>query len=334
LVDNGTNRVKPVASAGKTEGYLDAIKISVLDVPEGQSPAGTAIRKGKTVVVNDIQTNKGMRLWQKEITKRGYVSAAAIPLRSKKAIGGAFMVYDKEVNVFGKDEIALLEEIASDISLGLDKLEVEKQFLAQQKTLEKNYTIMRSSLEGTVKAIATLAEHKDPYTVGHENRVVTLALALGEELGLDKDRLEGLKIAATLHDVGKMYVPAEILSKPGRLTPLEFSMIQVHPNYSHDVLSKIEFPWPVARIALEHHERYDGSGYPQGKKGDAVLLESRILAVADVVEAMASHRPYRPALPLSAALEEIAKNKGKLYDPDVADALKRLFDNGYELPKP
>ncbi len=217
-----------------------------------------------------------------------------------------------------------MERVAGNISFTLDALE-------RQKELKQSYRHINKAMEDSVKAIATLAEHKDPYTVGHERQVVQIALAIAEEMKLPKNDRQGLRIAATLHDVGKIYVPAEILSKPGKLTELEFRMIMVHPRYSYEVLSEIDFPWPVADIALQHHERMDGSGYPQGLKGDDIRLEARILAVADVIEAMASHRPYRAALSQEEALNEISKNAGKLYDRDVAAAALAVFKRGFKL---
>jgi putative nucleotidyltransferase with HDIG domain len=180
-------------------------------------------------------------------------------------------------------------------------------------------------LDQTVEAIGIIAELRDPYTAGHQCRVTKLACALAEEMGLDSQRLEGLKVAGSLHDLGKITIPAEILSRPGRLSDNEMMMIRTHAEASYEILKKISFPWPVAEICRQHHERADGSGYPRGLAGEEILLEARILAVADVVEAMASHRPYRPAVGIEAALEEITRQRAILYDPAVVDACVRLF---------
>lgn len=177
----------------------------------------------------------------------------------------------------------------------------------------------------TVGLATTLSEMRDPYTAGHEQRVAEIAVAIGRELGLDGKTLEGLRIGGYLHDVGKMRVPAEILAKPGRLTPSEYELIKEHPRAGYDVLKEVEFPWPVAQIALQHHERIDGSGYPQGLKGEQIMLEARIIAVADVVESMSSHRPYRPGLGLERALAELERGKGSAYDPAIVDACLRLY---------
>jgi len=168
-------------------------------------------------------------------------------------------------------------------------------------------------------------EMRDPYTAGHQRRVTVLACAIAEELGLSQDKVEGLRMAALIHDIGKIYIPAEILSKPGRLTETERRLIQTHPQVGYDVLKNVEFAWPVAQIVLEHHERMNGSGFPMGLSGDDILIEARILAVADVVEAMSSHRPYRPSHGINKAMEEVSQNKGELYDPKAVDVCIELF---------
>ena len=168
-------------------------------------------------------------------------------------------------------------------------------------------------------------ESRDPYTAGHQERVAELAVAIAKEMGLPERRIMGLRMAGFLHDLGKIAIPVEILKKPIPLNKLEFDLIKTHPEVAYEVLKEIDFPWPIAEIVYQHHERIDGSGYPRGLKDDEILLEARILAVADVVEAMSSHRPYRPAYTIEEALEEIVRNKGKLYDPEVVDACVKLF---------
>ena len=187
---------------------------------------------------------------------------------------------------------------------------------------------LRGILEGTIKAFSSTVEKRDPYTAGHQKRVAQLARELAGEMGLHGRKVEGVYMAGLVHDVGKISVPSEILSKPGKLEPEEFAIIKKHPQVGYEILKDIEFPWPLAEIVLQHHEKWDGSGYPQGLKDGEILLEARILAVADVVEAMASHRPYRPALGVEAALREIKEGKGVLYDPDVVDACVKVFTQG------
>jgi PAS domain S-box-containing protein len=192
---------------------------------------------------------------------------------------------------------------------------------------------IRKALGATVQAIAVTVETRDPYTAGHQRRVADLARSIATEMNLPAEQIDGIRMAATIHDLGKISVPAEILSKPKKLTNIEFSLIKTHAQSGYEILKDIDFPWPIARMILEHHERINGSGYPNGLIGEEALLESRILSVADVVESMGSHRPYRPSLGIEEALEEIEKNRGTLYDNTAVDACLRLFrEKGYQLP--
>jgi HD-GYP domain-containing protein (c-di-GMP phosphodiesterase class II) len=201
-----------------------------------------------------------------------------------------------------------------------------------QEEIRRYIEQLKTAFMSTVDVAMTMGEMRDPYTVGHERRVADLAVAIGAELGFDARRQEGLLVAGRLHDVGKIAVPADILSKPGKLTSIEFLLIQAHTQAGYDVLKGVEFPWPVAQIALQHHERMDGSGYPHGLKGESILPEARIVAVADVVEAMSSHRPYRPGLGIDTALAEIEDGRGALFDSNAVDACLRLFrEKGYQL---
>jgi PAS domain S-box-containing protein/putative nucleotidyltransferase with HDIG domain len=184
---------------------------------------------------------------------------------------------------------------------------------------------LRNMLGGTVQAMALAIESRDPYTSGHQRRVSDLARRIAQEMGLGSDVTECIRIAGIIHDIGKLSVPAEILSKPTVLKPIEFSIIKQHPERAYEILKEIDFPWPIAEIVLQHHERLDGSGYPKGLKSSEIRLEARILAVADVVEAISSHRPYRPALGIDMALDEIERSKGKYYDSDAVNACISLF---------
>jgi PAS domain S-box-containing protein/putative nucleotidyltransferase with HDIG domain len=194
-----------------------------------------------------------------------------------------------------------------------------------EEALRTSIASLQRTLDGTVKALATTIEMRDPYTAGHQNRVAEIACMIAEEMGLSKDRIEGIRVMGFLHDIGKIVVPAEILSKPGKLNEYEFHIIKAHSQAGYDILKGIELPWPVATAIIQHHERLDGSGYPQGLSGDEIILEARILCAADVLEAMASHRPYRPALGIEKALDEIVQKKGTVYDSEVVDACLRLF---------
>ena len=194
-----------------------------------------------------------------------------------------------------------------------------------EEDLRQSYKKLQKTMEGTINVIVKIVEAKDPYTAGHQIRVSKLATAIAKEIELSSDRIEGIRIASLVHDIGKISLPAEILSKPSKLNEMEYSLIKDHSKIGFDILKSIEFPWPVARIILQHHEKINGSGYPGGLKGDEILLEAKIICVADVVEAMSSHRPYRPALGINKALEEISQNRGILYDPAVVDICLKLF---------
>jgi putative two-component system response regulator len=212
--------------------------------------------------------------------------------------------------------------------LGQKVQELEQEITERKKAedeIKEGAKKLITAMEAIIESISATVEVRDPYTAGHQRRVADLAFAIATELELPEATTRGLKLASMVHDIGKMYVPAEILSKPGKLNEIEYSMIQVHPQAGYDILKHIDFPWPIAHIVLQHHERQNGSGYPHGLSGEKIILEARILAVSDVVEAMSSHRPYRPSRGIDAALEEIAKNKGILFDNAVADACIRLF---------
>ena len=202
--------------------------------------------------------------------------------------------------------------------------DITKNITAEEK-LKQSFEMLKKSTEDIIQAMASTSEMRDPYTAGHQKRVRELAIAIGNEMKISKEQLEGVKFAGIVHDIGKISVPSDILSKPGKISNTEFEVIKGHSQTGYDLLNKIEFPWPISEIVYQHHERMDGSGYPRGLKDDEILLEARILSVADVVEAMTSHRPYRAAYGIEKALEEIEKYKGKYYDPKTVDACFNLF---------
>ena len=200
------------------------------------------------------------------------------------------------------------------------------------KELKASYAKLQKTLDGFINTIATVSETRDPYTAGHQRQVSRLAHAIAGEMHLDDNTCEAIRIAGILHDIGKLSIPAEILSKPGKLSTAEFAIIKRHPEVGRDILQNIDFPWPICGIVSQHHERLDGSGYPDGLAGNNICVEAKILAVADVVEAMASHRPYRPSLGIEVALDEVKKNKGTKYDMDAVDACVRLVNQkGFSL---
>jgi HD-GYP domain-containing protein (c-di-GMP phosphodiesterase class II) len=238
---------------------------------------------------------------------------------------GILNVYTAETNAFIPAEVALLEEMAGDLAFGVHSLHTRHE---RDLALEKNQqqlVQLQDNLEDTVRAIATIVEMRDPYTSGHQVRVAEVAAAIAKQMRLPDEQVHAIHLAGVVHDLGKIQIPAEILSKPGKLSDLEYLLIKTHPQAGYDILKGIDFPWPIAQMVLQHHERMDGSGYPQGLEGDQIILGARILSVADVVEAMSSHRPYRPGLGVETALEEITRTRGMYYDPQVVDACLALF---------
>jgi PAS domain S-box-containing protein len=199
--------------------------------------------------------------------------------------------------------------------------------------LQRTLDSLRKAFGTTIQVMISAIEMRDPYTAGHQKRCADIARAIATEMGFTQEKIDGIRMVGTIHDIGKLSIPAEILTKPIKLTKIEFSLIKEHSVSGYDMLKDIESPWPLAEIIYQHHERMNGSGYPRKLKGNEILIEARIMAVADVVEAMSSHRPYRAALGIEAALEEIEKNKGILYDNVVVDACLSLFrEKGYKLP--
>ena len=237
--------------------------------------------------------------------------------------------YEEIVGLGASDFIqkpARIKEVVARIQRVLKERKTFKDRNAALEALQENLEQFQNAMVGTIKAISLAIELRDPYTAGHQLRVAELACAIGEELALPEDVVYGLHMASVLHDLGKITIPAEILTRPGKLNALEYGIIQNHVQAGFDIIKKIECPWPLADIVLQHHERMDGSGYPNGLSGNEILLEARILAVADVFETISSHRPYRPSLGINKAVEEIVSNKGILYDEAVVDVCSALFE--------
>jgi len=266
-------------------------------------------------------------------------SALYVPMKIEGKTVGVMQLQSPRLDAYTREDIDLLTGMANVAAIAVQNARLydavqqelnERKWAEEelQHTLEK----LREALGGIVQTVALTVEMRDPYTAGHQRRVGNLARAIANEMSLSEERIDGIRMAGLIHDLGKVGIPAEILSKPIGLSDLEYGLIQAHPQIGYDVLKEIEFPWPMAQIVLQHHERMDGSGYPQGLSGEEIVLEARILAIADVVEAMASFRPYRPALGIDKALEEISQNRGILYDPEAADACLKLFsEKGFEF---
>ncbi|MBN1412307.1 MAG: substrate-binding domain-containing protein [Spirochaetales bacterium] len=238
---------------------------------------------------------------------------------SEKPIG--FIIFEMKQN-YGEIYPDLRRKIGSAIEEAL----LYKKVKSQTTKLTNNLNYIRQVMAGFIKTLEITVEKRDPYTAGHQRRVADLARAIATHMNFSSVFIETVRMAGIVHDLGKIYIPSEILNKPGKLHQMEFNLIKMHPQVAYDILKEIDFPWPIAKIVLQHHEKIDGSGYPMGLKGDDITIEARILTVADVVEAMASHRPYRPALGIQLALDEIAEKKGFLYDTDVVNACLELFN--------
>ena len=241
---------------------------------------------------------------------------------------------ERQLLVLHSDLEALVEKRTAELvqSNKLLKIEIDNR-KRMQLEIQHNFENLKKVMDSTVQAITMTIEKRDPYTSGHQQRVADLSRTIAREIGFSENEIEGIYIAAAIHDIGKISIPAEILSKPVQLSDIEISLIQAHSETGYDILKGIKFPWPIAEIVLQHHERLDGSGYPRGLAGDDVLMAARIIGVADVVETMASHRPYRPSMGIDKALEEITQNKGVLYEPLVVDACLKIFnEKEFQLP--
>jgi putative nucleotidyltransferase with HDIG domain len=331
--ENGRyKRVRPVVYAGDEKGYLNAIDLTWSHVKTNKDPTGTAIQTGEVSIENNLAKKNGFIPWKSEASKRGFLSSVAFPLIRDDKTQGAVNIFSEDPKGFGKEDLVLLSALAEDLSYGIEAIRTREKKKTVEEKLRESQERLQRTIEVTIQALSTTIEMRDPYTAGHQRRVAVLASAIAEEMGLAKERIENVNIAGVIHDIGKIYIPVEILTRPGKLSEYEVNIIKAHPQYGRDIMTETEVPEPVAEIVHQHHERVNGSGYPDGKKADEILLESKILSVADVVEAMSSHRPYRPALGIDVALDEIRNHRGFYYDPDATDACLRLFEKkGYEL---
>lgn len=325
LAGHATHMVNPVCYYGREQGYLGSVRFSIDDVPEGRGPTSLAIRENRVVLVNDCASDEQMQPWCEQMLRYGFRSMAALPLCSGSKPIGALSLCSGEAGFFDDDHVILLEDMASEISFALARFERDAAHSNVEEERGRALENMQKALHDSIQAIAFTLETRDPYTAGHQRQVAQVATAIAREMGLPEMEVEGVHFGSLIHDLGKISIPTELLTKPKRLSPLEMQLMQTHPQAGYEIIKHIEYPWPVAEMVLQHHERMDGSGYPNGLKGDEIRLESRIVAVADVVDAMTSHRPYRAGLGIEKALEEIERNRGTYYDAVVADACLRLF---------
>ena len=326
--NNNKDKITPITAEGLDNKYF-ALLNSLCETKPDKSIIVNAIYRNKMIVCQDLQKDTKNMLEREFAIEHNYSSVAVIPIKSLKNTPYVLVVYGHHPNELNNSLITLLKNLADDITFGIDNLEQHAEHL---NLVEQ----VHHSLNNTIMAIASLVEQRDPYTAGHQRRVASLAVKIAEDLGLSPSQIMGLQMASVVHDIGKIHIPAEILSKPSALTAAEFEIIKTHPTVGWEVLKNIDFPWPVAEIVYQHHERLDGSGYPRGLKSDEILLETKILMVADVIDAMSVHRPYRPALDMLSALQEIMQHKGRLFDAKVVDScVKLIIDKKYwSLDKP
>lgn len=330
--ENGKRCLSPVASAGEDRDFIGNLDIDLDDRSTAAGPAARAFLTGKTQLVQDLAADDNYPAHRNDALQRGIAAAIALPLLDGGTPFGVLKVYAEAREAFNAEEVALLTELSEDLAFGIVTLRGRRERERLEAAEHEGAERLKRALLGTIQAVALTVEKRDPYTAGHQQRTAQLAVAIARELGWPEDRIEGVRLGAMIHDIGKVYVPAEILNRPGRLSELEYGLIKAHPEVGYEILKDVELPWPVAQIILQHHERLDGSGYPKGLADGAIIPEARLLAIADVVEAMAAHRPYRPALGLEAALGEITRQRGTLFDPEMVDAcLKVLRERGFSF---
>jgi putative nucleotidyltransferase with HDIG domain len=331
--DDPEKTITVLGGAGSALAYLDNISISWSEHNvTGLGPAGLTVRTERTCVMEDSELDSGFAQWREVARKFGIRSAIGCPIPDGILHPfGVLMVYSKLPDAFGPSEIQLFESMAHEIGFGLRSIERQRKLDDQIHEKELIQERLAGALKATIEAMSRTMEWRDPYTAGHQKRVALISAAIAKKLGLNNEQIEALYMAAMVHDLGKVAVPAEILTKPSRLTDLEMQMVQGHAESGYHILKDIPFPYPIAEMVYQHHERLDGSGYPRALKGDAICLEARILAVADTIEAMATHRPYRPGRGLDVAIKEVMAEAGSKLDQGIAKAAFELYSDGKTL---
>jgi HD-GYP domain-containing protein (c-di-GMP phosphodiesterase class II) len=315
-LDFPAGAVELTAAAGAT-GYLKDVELSSLpDVVTGRGPVGISLRTRETRVIDDLDKDPSFAPWRERAASFGFESIVTIPF-SPNGERAVLAVYDRNVFAFSDQVLSKLETVVKEVEFSIDHIRSIAQLAA--------------SLDGTLSVLSRVTETRDPYTAGHQSRVAALSEAIARHLGVEESLVALIRQAGEVHDIGKTAIPTEILTRPGKLSALDYELVQTHCEVGAGILAGAPLPWPLAEVARSHHERLDGSGYPQGLVGDQIVLPARIVAVADVVEAMMHHRPYRPGLGLDAALEEIRSGAGRLYDPEVAAACLAVFDGGFQF---
>ena len=327
IADDGPDKkIRVAAAAGNAKAYLDGVHLSWAEGEQwGQSPTGICVRTNTLQITGNTWTSPAFGPWRARAKRFKIRSSFSTPLHVEGGWHGVLVVYATRINAFEAAPIGVFQDLAEQIAYGIRALEQRQLLEAERHSHEETQKHLADALAASVAAIVTAMEMRDPHTAGHQARVAEIAIAIGKEMGWSKDRLQGLRMAAMVHDIGKISIPAEILTKPTRLSKGEWALIHEHPETGYTILKDIPFTWPIADIVRQHHEKLDGSGYPFGLKGDAILPEAKVLAVADMVEAMAADRPYRATLGLEFALAEIKRLAGTTLDAEVVRVCTALF---------
>jgi putative nucleotidyltransferase with HDIG domain len=327
--------IQILASDGTATNYLKDIVISWSDATDaGKGPTGTCIRTRVPCVVDDINTAPDFTFWRDRALQAGIHACIAVPiLEDASQPIRVLAVYSSTPKLFNETEVQLFLNFAKEISFGLNALAKRQQLELEIEERNRAQEQLTSALRAMIEAMTKTMEWRDPYTSGHQKRVAHIAAAIASALGLSQTETEAIFLAGLVHDIGKIAVPAEILTKPTHLTGLEMQMVQTHVEAGYQILKDIPFPWPIAEMVHQHHERLDGSGYPLQLKGDQIKTGARVMAVADTIEAMSTHRPYRPALGLQAALDALNAEAGTRLDADVVKAALSLMDDRGTLEK-
>lgn len=312
--------IVPVSVAGSAREFLDLARITWGADKYGQGPSGTCINTGKPSIIPDVKEHSSAKPWLSLLERFEIRSAVSIPIILEDGEKYALQLGCIEPGCFSVDEMETYEMISRVLSIAVNSLDLNIRFTESETARLKISERLQTALRGTIAALTQVVEKRDPYTAGHQKRVADLSVAIGTEMGIPNERLEGIHIGASIHDIGKIGVPTEILSKPGRLDDEEIALIRRHAAIGNDIVQNIEFGWPIQNIVHQHHERWDGSGYPKGLKADEIALEARVVAVADVIESMGTDRPYRPSIPWQRVIDEVEDGRGSRYDPAVVDA--------------
>jgi putative nucleotidyltransferase with HDIG domain len=320
--DDANKTIRVIGGAGSALAYIDNIAVSWSDQNiTGLGPAGSCIRLGKPVISGDTEVDQEFLAWRDIARKFSIRSAVACSIQDGDRPFGCLVIYSNLPNAFGPDELLLFQSLAREIGFGIRAIDRQKKLDTEIHEKEIIQERLADALKATIEAMSKTMEWRDPYTAGHQKRVALISVAIAKKLEWSEESVQALYMAAMVHDIGKVAVPAEILTKPTRLTDLEMKMVQEHAATGYQILKDIPFPWPIAQMVYQHHERLDGSGYPLGLKGDEICQEARILAVADSIEAMATHRPYRPSRGLMVAMDEIKTEVGVKLDTKVVQAV-------------